>query len=134
MAAKESDVGFGKPPRGRQWQPGQSGNPGGRPKGVPRISNGILRLLKLGPCETFIPENKADELALRLYESAMQGDTWAGREILDRTEGKVAQGLQLSTADLPTAELAERLVEALTSAGIDELAARKVLLLLSTDE
>jgi hypothetical protein len=119
---------------GHQWQPGQSGNPGGRVKGAPLISNGILRLLKLGPEDTFTPANKADQLALQLYDSATKGDTYACREILDRTEGKVAQGLQLSTAELPTTEIVERLVEAFTRAGIDELQTRKVLLLLAGDD
>ena len=29
---RESEVGYGKPPIGTQWKPGQSGNPKGRPK------------------------------------------------------------------------------------------------------
>ena len=28
------EVGYGKPPKSRQWKPGQSGNPKGRPKGA----------------------------------------------------------------------------------------------------
>lgn len=27
------ETGYGKPPKARQWRPGQSGNPNGRPKG-----------------------------------------------------------------------------------------------------
>ena len=34
MSDKDYEVGHGKPPRHSQWQPGQSGNPKGRPKGA----------------------------------------------------------------------------------------------------
>ena len=32
MTAKTDDVGYGRPPTQSRWQPGQSGNPKGRPK------------------------------------------------------------------------------------------------------
>lgn len=32
------DVGFGRPPHASQFKPGQSGNPGGRPKGAKSIN------------------------------------------------------------------------------------------------
>lgn len=119
---------------GRPWQKGQSGNPGGRPRGLPKISSALHRLLMTGPEEVYEPKNKADVLALQLYDSATKGDTYACREILDRTEGKVAQGLQLSTADLPTTEIVERLTVAFSAAGINELQTRQILLLLAGDE
>ena len=130
----EYEVGHAKPPREHMWRPGQSGNPGGRPRGSPKVSNGILRILKLGANEEFIPENKADQLALSLYDSAMKGDTWASKEILLRTEGAIKQSLEVTAAQLPTAEIAERLIEAFTQAGIDEARARQVLMLLDHNE
>ena len=132
MATEEYRVGFGKPPPG--WQKGQSGNPGGRKKGVPKISSALERILCTKPDEVYEPKHKSDVLALQLYDSATKGDTYALREILDRVEGKVAQGLQLSTAELPTAEIVERLVDAFSAAGIDEPQTRKVLLLLAGDD
>lgn len=117
-----------------QWVKGQSGNPGGTRRGTPKVSSALHRLLMTKPDESFEQKNKADVLAFQLYDSATKGDTYALREILDRTEGKVAQGLQLSTAELPTTEIVERLVDAFSAAGIDELQTRKVLLLLAGDD
>ena len=34
MSQKTDDVGYGRPPASTRWQPGQSGNPNGRPKGT----------------------------------------------------------------------------------------------------
>lgn len=129
MRTEAYAVGFGKPPQG--WPKGTSGNPGGKPRGAPRVSNGILRILKCAPDEIFKPQNQADVLALRLFESAQQGDTWATREILDRTEGKVSQSLAITAQQLPTSEIVEKLVEAFAQVGVDELQTRKVLLMLA---
>ena len=32
----EDQIGYGKPPKKSQWQPGQSGNPSGKKKGAPK--------------------------------------------------------------------------------------------------
>lgn len=39
---EEYKVGRGKPPKDRQWKPGQSGNPGGKSKPKPRPNYGDL--------------------------------------------------------------------------------------------
>lgn len=118
---------------GHLWKPGQSGNPGGLPKGTPRISTSLMKLLRTKPEEVYEPQNKADQIALSLYDSALKGDTWATREILDRCEGKVSQTLQLSATQLPTHEIAERLIRAFMAAGVDESQARNAVLQLAVE-
>ncbi len=117
--------------KGGPWPKGVSGNPGGCPRGVPYVSTALKKLLRTPINEEYLAVNRADSIALRLYKSSMQGDTMATKEILDRVEGKPAQSLQLSTEQLPTHIIVERLVEAFLEVGIEEEMTRKVLLQLS---
>jgi hypothetical protein len=41
----DEEVGYGKPPKAHRFKPGQSGNPGGRPKGVKNESTIMRELL-----------------------------------------------------------------------------------------
>src|SRR4051812_38660421 len=61
-------VGPGRPPREHMWKPGQSGNPGGRPKG--QSVTALMRKL-LGPRAQ--PEEAGAMLAERLLKEALQG-------------------------------------------------------------
>lgn len=82
-----------------KWKPGQSGNPGGRPKKTSisdayaklvdrRLPDEICRKLGLSKRATW-----ADALALGQMRSAVKGKTDAAREIADRVEGKTAQAV-----------------------------------------
>ena len=79
----------------KRFQPGQSGNPGGRPRGVPRLSNCYEWLLRMSveELQQFRPQNTAEAMALRQVSAAIYG--WDGlpavKEITDRTEGKAIQ-------------------------------------------
>jgi ribosomal protein L17 len=71
-----------------QWKPGQSGNPGGRPRRKP-----LTEALELLLQETD-PRTKKQNLVLiieALVKKAKKGDTTAIRETLDRVEGKTVQ-------------------------------------------
>ena len=87
---KEYEVGYGKPPKESQWQPGQSGNPAGRPLGTRYISE-ILREKLLE--ETAEGKTNAELIAEALIglskDPKMRGFVPAIKELLDRTEGKV---------------------------------------------
>ena len=85
----------------RRFEPGQSGNPGGYPKGTPKVSVAYAKLLALTPEEidSYQPVNVAEQIALRQIKDA-QGLTKksrplpAAQEITDRTEGKAKQVIE----------------------------------------
>jgi hypothetical protein len=64
-----------------QWKPGQSGNPGGRPK-TKQVRDALQKLVNELGLE---PAVKA------IYAKASEGDVSAFKEIADRLDGKVAQ-------------------------------------------
>lgn len=63
------------------WQPGQSGNPGGRPNNKP-IKAALLR--KMHP-------DRLDKVAEAWWRQAEKGDLQAIRDIRDTIDGKPAQ-------------------------------------------
>lgn len=109
---------------------GKSPNPGGLPVGTPKISVRMMNILRMTPEErrNFVPKDGGDEAALRCINDALEGDQRAMDRLLERTEGKVTQGLNITASSLSTTELTERLVEAFVESGIDEISARRVLL------
>ena len=81
----------------RPWQPGQSGNPGGRPKRKPLtdayaalldkpIPPDMARQLKLDESTTY-----AQVIAMSLVREAVKGKVNAAAEVADRVEGKITQ-------------------------------------------
>ena len=71
------------PPTTGQWKPGQSGNPGGRPK--TKIFTEALKKL--------IAERGPDESANIIYSKMLTGDVSAWNAIADRVDGKVPQAV-----------------------------------------
>jgi hypothetical protein len=83
-APEHNRVGYKRPPRDKQFRPGQSGNPGGRPKGLrgaPDIGGALYRVL--GRRMTITEHNRARKISLaevmilRLGKQAADGDTKA---------------------------------------------------------
>ena len=84
------------PPKEHQWQPGQSGNPSGKPRGA-RTWAGIMRDFSektsgeiLGTSDK---RNAADAIVQRLIADAIRGDRKAAEIVLDRMEGKPRQSV-----------------------------------------
>ena len=79
----------------KPFQPGQSGNPGGRPKKLP-LSDAIRE--ELERCgKSGVTNDRA--IAQQLIEMALDGNLEAMREIADRTEGKPRQRIEASGPD-----------------------------------
>lgn len=90
------------PPAETRFRPGQSGNPGGKPKGA-SILGPLLREMARRPDEDGYG-SKAVELAKRLAEAALEGDREAVDAILklmDRTDGPVEKKIE-HTGELTT--------------------------------
>jgi hypothetical protein len=100
------------------WQPGQSGNPAGRPKCV-TLSEAIRAELAKS-CEFDTESTWAEMVAARLVRVAagqtLEQSVAAVREIGDRTEGKARQPIDLD----PTVE-AKQLLAALLGVAVAEL-------------
>lgn len=86
-------VGYAHPPVHSRFQPGQSGNPGGRAKGrtLTSILREVLDSNTLGGKP--IPQGRtvADMLGDVIIKEALKGKFTFAKEVLDRTEGKVAE-------------------------------------------
>ncbi|HWO01027.1 MAG TPA: DUF5681 domain-containing protein [Blastocatellia bacterium] len=78
-----------------RFRPGQSGNPNGWPKGVPRVSTALAQLLRCAATEKYQVMNKADLVARALFNKAVRGDVEAIKEVMNRTEGKVKDVVEI---------------------------------------
>lgn len=85
----------GKPYR---FQPGESGNPGGRPKGLTRLLRQIL-----GEYIGRTKHTRAELLIRAMLQRAINKSDTLAKEILDRVDGKISIDLgEFGTADIET--------------------------------
>jgi hypothetical protein len=97
LATAEERVGYRRPPKHSRFQPGQSGNPGGRPLGVKSLSD-IVR--KIVGQKVTVTENgrtrripRLEAILLRAASEASRGDAASLRLLLQLAEryGESAQ-------------------------------------------
>ena len=69
------------------WAPGQSGNPGGRPK--TKVVSDLIKA-RLARITEGDPRSDAERLAEVIVDGALEGDIQFIKELLNRVEGKVA--------------------------------------------
>lgn len=104
-----------KPKSGKapQWKPGQSGNPAGRPKGVPDKRGKFRRAI----------QEKSDELLKVVLDAALAGDMTALRLCMDRIAPPLkpeAAPIELGLPDdASPQEMAEKALAAIAKGEID---------------
>jgi len=99
----------GKPIRGSEatrFKPGQSGNPGGRPKTAP-LSHACRELLAQPVPDDPEGHTYAEAIARMLGKKATEGDIRAAQELADRAEGRARQSIEIQNTAL--AEAFERM-------------------------
>ena len=80
--------------RPHRWKPGQSGNPGGRPKGE-SVTATLRRMLQQEHNGKTIQEI----LAERVIKEAISGKFQFAKELRDRLEGRPAQKVEVAAAE-----------------------------------
>jgi hypothetical protein len=98
------------------FQPGQSGNPAGRPK-IRTLTEAYRKYLA-EPHPDYAGLSRAEVIAMRqcaIAESDDKGSTNAAKEMADRTEGKPRQSVEIHDPNFKAKqEYYERLIEAIT--------------------
>jgi hypothetical protein len=115
-------VGYGRPPKGSQYQPGQSGNPKGRPKGQPTASEILMReaarVVRIQVGDKVETISKLEAVIRKLFQMAMSGDARAMSMLLGATarfdagplEGSQDQAGDMLSAVLPDDDALRRML------------------------
>jgi hypothetical protein len=82
-----------------QFQPGQSGNPHGRPKGTVSLTNLLRKKLLEGTC--------AQDVIDATIRDALAGDAAARKLVWERMEGLLTQPVNIKFADKAADELTD---------------------------
>lgn len=88
-----------------KFEKGVSGNPEGRPPGIPNSKTRYKRLLELVSKKTNPVTGEEEEFTqlelmdMAIFNKALKGDIRAYEQIMDRLEGKPGQPLDISVID-----------------------------------
>lgn len=85
--------GYGDPPKGSQFKPGQSGNPKGQPKKLPALNELLSDVLG----DDGSGKSAARAIINALHKRAIKGDVRAAEILLERAYGKVKQDIEQHT-------------------------------------
>lgn len=96
------------------WPKGVSGNPAGRPPGIPNAATRYKRLLELtskkanpvtGEVEEF---TQLELMDMAIFNKALKGDITAYNTIMDRLEGKAKQAMDVNLSSDPRKEILKK--------------------------
>jgi Family of unknown function (DUF5681) len=114
-------VGYGKPPKQHQYQPGQSGNSKGRPKGAKSTSTLLRetldRKIEVRTGATVRKVSVREAIMIRLAEAALKGDIKSAHFLLQRYD-IAAETAKPNVQDPDQYETVEEAIEALAKEGI----------------
>jgi Family of unknown function (DUF5681) len=92
-------VGYGRPPKANQFQPGQSGNLGGRPRGRPSLDEPLLeeaaRVVKFQAGDKIMHMDRDRALMRKLFDMALNGKVPAIQLVIARlAQAQAALGIK----------------------------------------
>jgi hypothetical protein len=120
-AAKAYAVGYGKPPKSGQFKPGQSGNPKGKPKGQPSLSEMVLAeaacIVKVKQGEEIIHLTKKQFVIRRLFDMAAKGNLAAARVLFEIIAKAEAAAEKSAPQELPLTEDEIALIKEMNQGG-----------------
>jgi hypothetical protein len=107
-------VGYGNPPKHTRFKPGQSGNPGGRPKGSKSfksvLQDELSQQVNLTEQGVMSKVTKMEALAKRLVGDALSGSPRALAELLKQVNMHLPASEAAESRDLPAADEDVRLL------------------------
>lgn len=109
-------TGYKKPPKAHQFKPGKSGNPRGRPKGVPTLQEVMTKeaakLVKVKQGDKIESVPKIAVVARRVFAQALEGDLSAARLIFQLTADPTPAEVPITEGvTLPSDDVIQRMVK-----------------------
>jgi hypothetical protein len=95
-------IGYGRPPKKNQFKKGQSGNPGGRPKGSKSAGDAVIENMKKRVPARIngraITTNVQDAVIKAQIKKALDGDTRAAKFLMDMNDQAEKRKYYMETA------------------------------------
>lgn len=112
----KAPVGYKRPPKAHQFKPGQSGNPRGRPKGVPSLHEAMTKeaakLVKVKQGDKIESIPKIVAVARRIFARALEGDLSAARIVLQLAADPMpSDDPAAEVVTFPTDDVIQRMVK-----------------------
>ena len=114
LRPKSPDVGYGKPPKEHQFQPGESGNPAGTPRAKSNLWRHYCRFLAMSDKQRAKEARRTDLTAAektalkqvaQLMKKGLAGTAWlATKESWNRDEGKPTEHVRVESEEVLTPE------------------------------